>query len=128
MKKLAAIFFLTIYTATAFGVVIKFHYCDHNLTQVIISDLNGNCTCNSKSFIPKDCCTDKTICLQVNSQRITQPPVVLAPKFQQVEWVPATNAVFTTPTVNGFRPTTSFNSHQRAFPKTIYLLDRVFRI
>ena len=67
MKKLAAIFFLTIYTATAFGVVIKFHYCDRNLTPVIISDLNGNCTCNSKSFIPKDCCTDKTICLQVNS-------------------------------------------------------------
>ena len=59
VKKLVAIFFLIVYTATAFGVVVNVHHCDQVLSKISISDLNGKCTCDGHSFMTKDCCKNK---------------------------------------------------------------------
>jgi hypothetical protein len=130
VKKLVAIFFLTIYTATAFGVVVKFHYCDQILTKVSISDPGGKSECDSHSYMPQDCCRDKMICLQINSQRISEQPFILSPRFQNdyADLIPSPSPILITPATPVLNSTLFFHRHQRTLPQTIYLLNRVFRI
>jgi hypothetical protein len=128
VKRLIAIFFFTIYTATAFGVVVKFHFCDRTLTQITLSSLSGNCDRNSHSLIPMDCCKDKTICLKVNSSVITQQPFTLKLTFHQADLVLLSNPIHIFLITNTYISALPFNGPQRIPPKRIYLLDRVFRI
>ena len=128
MKRLIAIFFFAIYSATAFGIVVKFHFCDRALTHISFSRLNDKCDCNRHSLMSMDCCKDKSICLKVNSKIITQQPLTLAPVFHQFDLIPFSNPIHTILISGDYTPTPPFNRSQRILPKRIYLLDKVFRI
>lgn len=128
MKKLVSIFFLIIYTATAFGVIVNFHYCDHVLTRISISNLNGKCACNGRSFMTKDCCKDKILCLKVSSLRESPQPVVITPKYYQLDFATSTDPALVILVTNSPKSIISINWHDPNLPKTIYLLNRVFRI
>jgi hypothetical protein len=128
MKKIVAIFFLAAYAATAFGVVARFHFCGQVLTNISISGLKAKNECNCHSYMPKDCCKDKTICFQITSRRIAQQPFILAPKFHQADLVASPELQLVPRAANFYKPTLIFRRYQRTVPQTIYLLDRVFRI
>jgi len=128
VKKLVAIFFLTIYTATAFGVVFKFHRCDRVLAGLAMSDKNDRHECDGNSLMPKDCCRDKTICLEVGSRILAQQPFIPEPVFQQTDLFPATNPNHITLISDSYIPTLPFKSPPQILSRRIYLLDRVFRI
>jgi len=127
MKRIVAIFFLAIYTATAFGVVVQFHYCDRVLTNISLIGLKERNECNSHSFMQKDCCKDRTICFQITSRRIAQQPFILAPRFHMADLVPSPELIFIPPATVSNK-TLIIRSCLRTIPQTIYLLNRVFRI
>lgn len=62
MKKLIALFLLTFYTATTFGVTLNFHYCGGYLDHISVLNFSdkGACSCNPDTK-PKGCCHDKTV-------------------------------------------------------------------
>ena len=73
MKKIAAIFLLTVYVSTAFGTAINFHYCKGHLTKVAVLNFGGHggCDCNPKDM-PKDCCKDKLKYEKADNHNIVQ--------------------------------------------------------
>lgn len=61
MNKLIAIFLLTIYTSSAVGVAVNYHYCHGSLAKISFLNfdkLKKGCGCNPLST-PKQCCKDK---------------------------------------------------------------------
>lgn len=128
MKRLITIFFFIIYTATAFGVVVKLHFCNRVLTDISLYPLSDKCDCNSHLLMPMDCCRDKTVCLKVNSRITTQQPLVLAPAFQQTDIIPFSDPNEIILHSGAYTPNLYFVGPQRILPKRIYLLNKVFRI
>lgn len=128
VKRLIAIFFFIIYIATAFGVVVRFHFCDRVLTHISLSGFSKNCDCSNHSLMPMDCCKDNIICLKVNSRTITQQPFILKPVFHQAEIIQLSSPERILLISDTNIPTLFFNNSQRILPKRIYLLDKVFRI
>jgi len=128
VKKLIAIFFLVIYTSTAFGVVVRFHFCDKALNHASLSGSFGKCDCDSNSYIPMDCCKDKSICLKVNSRITTQLPFTLITVFHQSDLFPIFSPNHIIGILSAYLPTFSHKLPPQIPPKRIYLLDRVLRI
>jgi len=128
VKKFAAIFFFIIYAATAFGVVVNFHYCDRALNHVSITPLNNKCDRNSNSLMPVGCCRDKSICLKVDSRILTQQPFIPKPVFHQTDLFPVSNPVQIFLISDNYISTLHYKQPPQILPKRIYLFDRVFRI
>jgi hypothetical protein len=128
LKKPAAIFLLIIYAATAFGVVVQFHFCDQVFTNISISGVCGKHGCSGNAIMAKDCCMTKSICLQINSQRVEQQPFVLTQKFQQTDLVASPDPFIITRVASAYIPLFFINRCRRNCPTPIYLIDRVFRI
>jgi hypothetical protein len=128
MKSLIAIFFFVIYTTTAFGVVVKFHFCDQALTHISLSGSSDKCDRNGHSLMSMDCCKDKTICLKVNGRIITQQPFVVAPVFHQADLIPFSDPNQIILGAGNYIPIIHFAGPQRIPPERIYLLNKVFRI
>lgn len=67
MKKTVALFLLVLYTATTFGVTLKFHYCGDKLDQVSIFNSSDKVACScGPGAMPKGCCKDKTVRSQID--------------------------------------------------------------
>lgn len=62
MKKIIAIFFFAAYSATAFGVVINYHYCGGRLehASILNIDARGECLCDDNTM-PTGCCKDVVV-------------------------------------------------------------------
>lgn len=62
MKKIITIFLLLIYTASAFGIAVNYHYCGGHLSGIKVLNFggDGSCKCNPADM-PKDCCKDKML-------------------------------------------------------------------
>ena len=73
VKKLIAIFLLTVYTATAFGVPVNYHYCNGHLALVSFLNFGGKsgCSCN-KDAMPKGCCKDEMHYKKADSHKTVQ--------------------------------------------------------
>ena len=128
VKKIVAILFVTIYAATAFGVIVNFHYCNRVITHMSRCGLATKNECDSHSFMAKDCCKDKTICFQLDTRNTTRQTFILTPIVQTSDLIPSAEILFKLPANITFKSVLSFRSCQRAVPQTIYLLNRVFRI
>ena len=70
MKKLIAVFLLTLYTASTFGVTLNFHYCGGRLNHVSVLNLvdKGICSCNQDTM-PKGCCNDKKVSCKTDNHK-----------------------------------------------------------
>jgi len=128
MKKIFAIFLLLIYTGSAFGIAVDYHYCSGHLTHVTILNFGtqGDCKCNS-SEMPQGCCKDKMLYLKGSEHKSS--PIsfsTLAGSFE-ID-IPVTN---NTPLLHkeifiGSDLTPDFVKQKSSPP--IFLLNGVFRI
>lgn len=128
MKRLISIFFLTIYTGSAPGVVFDFHYCGPVFTHISVLDIGGHVRCNSNRIaMPRDCCKNKLICLKIESQKVSQLPVIVKPIIFPVDSYPMNNGLRPSMAGERFRPTYHYYFRHRSSPRPIYILNRVFR-
>ncbi len=73
MKKLIAIFLLTFYTATTFGVTLNFHYCGGHLNQVSLLSLSNKVVCScGLGTMSKGCCQDKVVYQKTDKHKTVQ--------------------------------------------------------
>jgi hypothetical protein len=73
MKKIVSIFLLIIYTVSAFGITVDYHYCNGHLTHIGILNFHksGGCNkCNS-SDIPPGCCKDKMLFMKGDIHKLS---------------------------------------------------------
>ena len=80
MNRLIAIILLTIYTSTAFGVVINYHYCRGHLTNVSFLNFHKleGCGCNPQNM-EKGCCKDKIQYQKADNHRIKNVQAIPGP-------------------------------------------------
>jgi hypothetical protein len=129
VKKFGAIFLLFIYTGTALGATINFHFCKDHLSHVTVLNVGGKtgCSCNPDAM-PKGCCEDKLISAKADNHNSVQAVYSLNKVSFTPELLPVNNLsdlVIYTITIN----TNNFqNFVRRSCPDPIFLLNRVFRI
>ncbi|MFZ5977656.1 HYC_CC_PP family protein [Hydrotalea flava] len=130
MKKLGAIFLLIVYTSTALGVSINFHYCSGHLTHVSIINFGGKtgCSCNPEAM-PKGCCKDKLVVSKADNHNSTQA-YFIANIISFVPHLPPVNCLQNLIlNSGGFNANNSWTKYvKRSCTDPIYLLIRVFRI
>ena len=126
MKKIAAIFLLTVYVSTAFGTAINYHYCKGDLTKISILNFGGHegCNCNPMDM-PKDCCKDKLKYEKADNHNIVQTiqiseliSLAIEPPFEYAH--ASIKVIEASVTINP--------PDQRSHPDPIFLLNRVLRI
>lgn len=130
MKKLGAIFLLFIYTGTALGASINFHYCKGHLAHVSVLNFGGKagCSCNPEAM-PKGCCEDKLLVSKADNHNSIQAyhianVISFAPHLPPVNYLQ--NLILNS---GGFNDDNSYTKYvKRSCPDPIYLLIRVFRI
>lgn len=129
MKKIAAIFLLTIYTGTALGVAINFHYCQGHLAHVsfLNSGVKTGCSCNPDAM-PKGCCKDELLYKKADNHKTVQESFT----FNTISFtpdLPPVNDLYNQIVQEGVYDSDNFyNNVRRSCPQPIYLFIRVFRI
>jgi hypothetical protein len=130
VKKFGAIILLFVYTSTALGATINFHFCKGHLSHVSILNVGGKigCACNTDAM-PKGCCEDKLISAKADNHNSVQPLYTINKISFAPELLPVNNnlpdLVLYSSSVNSDN---SQNYVRRSCPDPIYLLNRVFRI
>ena len=129
VKKLGAIFFLFIYTSTALGASVNFHYCSGHLAHISIINFGGKtgCSCNPDAM-PKGCCEDKLISSKADNHNSIQAVYTI----NKISFLPELPPVNNLPDLILYSTTSNTDNSQnyvrRSCPDPIYLLNRVFRI
>ena len=124
-----AIFLLTVYTGTTFGISVNFHYCGNYLSQISILNFSGNsgCSCNPESM-PKDCCKDKTLCSKADKHNTLQESYTFSP-ISTVSDLPPVHTLNNWGLWDAGNDADNFYPYvRRSSPQPIYLLIMVFRI
>jgi hypothetical protein len=129
VKKLWAIFLLIVYTSTALGASVNFHFCNGHLAHVSVLNFGGKtgCSCNPDAM-PKGCCKDKLIYSQTDKHNSNPASYTISSISFVPELPPVTNLLdlgLYSPALNSDN---SYKYVRRSFPDPIYLLIRVFRI
>ncbi len=128
MKKILAIFLLFVYTGSAFGIAVNYHYCDGHLTHVSIlnfGEKNG-CKCNP-SEMPPSCCKDKMLYLKGSEHKSSPTSFCILPGSFAIDIQVADNTLilhkefFITPDL-------MLDFVKQKFSPPLFLLNRVFRI
>lgn len=130
MKKLFAIFLILIYTSTALGASINFHYCKGHLAHISVLNFGGKtgCSCNPEAM-PKGCCEDKLVYSNVDNHRSIQQvhiinPISFTPHLSPVNDLQ--DLILYSGRISSDNP---YNKYiKRSSSNPIYLLIRVFRI
>lgn len=129
VKKLIAIFLLTAYTATAFGVAINYHYCNGQLSRVSIVNFGGErgCSCDPDTM-SKNCCKDKLLYLKADSHKTVQESYTTNTISFSLD-LPPVGDLYSLVLQGGSYDSDNFYKYvKRTCPRPIYLLIRVFRI
>lgn len=129
MKKIAAIFLLTIYTSTALGVAINFHYCQGHLAHVSFLNfgVKTGCSCNPDAM-PKGCCKDELLFKKADNHKTVPAPCTINIVSFTPDLPPVSN-LHDLVLQEGSYSSDNFDNHfKRSCPQPIYLLIRVFRI
>lgn len=129
MKKLSAIFLLIIYTSTALGAAINFHYCSGHLAHISVLNFGGKtgCSCNPE-VMPKDCCKDKLLYSKVDNHKPIQASYTVNIISFTPDLPPVTNLHNFNLREDNSDADSFYKYVRRGFPDPIYLLIRVFRI
>lgn len=130
MKKVGAIFLLFIYTGTALGASINFHYCGGHLAHVSVLNFGGKtgCSCNPDAM-PKDCCKDELLISKTDNHNSSQVSYILNNISFVADLPPFDNLHNLLLNSGGFNADNFYTTHvKRSCSDPIYLLIRVFRI
>lgn len=128
MKKFGAIFFLIIYTSTALGETINFHYCSGHLTHISVLNIGGktSCSCNPDAM-PKGCCKDNLY--SKADKHYSNPASYTISSITFLPGIPPAHNLFDLVLYNSFLNTHNFDKYvRRSCQNPIYLRNRVFRI
>ena len=127
MKKILAIFLLLIYTSSAFGIAVDYHYCDGQLTHVSLLNFSdhNSCKCNS-SDMPQGCCKDKMLYLKGNDHK-TSSTIYSTSISGFVIDLPLTNSTLLSKELF-VAPDLTFDYVKQKFSQPLFLLNGVFRI
>lgn len=128
MKKILAILLLIIYTSSAVGITVNFHYCQGQLAKVSFLNFEGqkDCACNPQNM-PKGCCKDDLVYQKADKHNVIQAvPLVKFISFS-LELTPPYNYAII-PLVKSSIPQYLKDIPKRSCPEPVYLLNRVFLI
>lgn len=126
---MGAIFLLFIYTSTALGATINFHFCKGHLSHVSVLNIGGKtgCAC-SPDAMPKGCCEDKLISCKADNHNSIQAVYTI----NKISFIPELPPVNNLPDLilynNTLDTDNSQNYVRRSCSDPIYLLNKVFRI
>jgi hypothetical protein len=129
VKKFGAILLLLIYSSTALGATINFHFCKGHLSHISVLNIGGKagCTCNPDAM-PKGCCEDKRISSKADNHNSIQAVYTI----NKGSFIPELPPVNNLPDLILFSTTLNTDNSQnyvrRSCPDPIYLLNRVIRI
>lgn len=127
MKKIFAIFLLLIYTGSAFGIAVDYHFCNGQLTDVSLlhfSDHTG-CKCNP-SDMPKGCCKDKMVFLKGNDHKSSSIVYPTSTPGFTIDVPLSDNTLLSKEFF--VAPNPSFEYVKQKFSPPLFLLNSVFRI
>ena len=129
MKKIFTIFLLVIYTGSAFGIPVDFHYCKGQLTGVALANFGtyAGCGCND-SKMPMGCCKDKVFYNKADNHNTNQASAIINPLFVQLDLPQICYLKNEILNRNSNSQLSYFQPSQRSCLQPIYLLIRVFRI
>ena len=119
---------LTIYTGSAVGISINYHYCHGHLTKISLLNFGnkGGCGCNPKEM-PKGCCKDELKYLKIDNHKTIQIAQTSEFVSLAIEPIPSNN-YYPIPPIDVYHSNLNKNGIQRSCPQPIFLLNRVFRI
>jgi hypothetical protein len=122
-----SIFLLIVYTSTAFGVAVNYHYCDNYLFKISILIFRGNNGCiHNQKDLPMSCCKDKPH-YQIPFNHNIIPSLSVTGLFSLFQnQYPLQNNLFEFKDGNNYDIITFHN--RRSYPQPIYLLYNVLRI
>jgi hypothetical protein len=129
VKKLIAIFLLTVYTVTAFGVAINYHYCNNHLTQVTFLTFGGKsgCPCHQDA-VSKGCCKDVMLYKIADNHKTSQEAYTIN-TISFTSCLPPVNDLHNQALQGGNYISDIFSDNvRRSCLRPIYILIRVFRI
>ena len=128
MKKIITILLILIYSGSALGIVIDYHYCCSNLTNSTILNFGGHggCKCNPAKM-PSGCCKDRIICMKGDNHQPSQISFIALPGSFAIDVPGLQNTALLR---HSFFVATvlTCNSVQQKYPQPLFLLHRVFRI
>ena len=129
MKKLFAIFLILIYTSTALGMSINYHFCKGHLAHVTVLNFGGKtgCSCNPEAM-PKGCCQDKLLYSKVDNHKSIQASYTINAISFIPHFPPVTDLCNFNLQAGNSNSDSFYKYVRRNFSKPIYLLIRVFRI
>ena len=127
MKKALAILLLIIYSSTAFGTVVNFHYCGKSLEKISLLNFGNRNTCPCDTGnTPMDCCKNVIHYFKTGKHTSTQTELIPNITFSLAE--PPSFIVIEMAVKNGNCNRATPYYFRRCSPQPIYLLNSIFRI
>ena len=72
VKKILTIVLILVYSLSAFGMSVKYHYCMDRLTSISMDfGVHQDCKCNT-SANTEGCCKDKVLCFKGDNHKVYQ--------------------------------------------------------
>ena len=129
VKKLVAILSIIVYSSVGLGIAINYHYCGRSLTKVSILNFGKRvgCGCNEKDM-PMDCCKDHLHYAKADNHKAAQQATIRKVISFAFEFSPDRNYKENLPGVNNFDNYNYSVLYKRSNPRSIFLLNKVFRI
>ena len=130
MKRFIAILFLLIYTTTAFGITLDFHYCQGRMVKPVLLNVSEkpDCCCqhDASRSMSKGCCKDVIKVSRTDSHKTVQS--TLSPYSSEHEAIiQFLNYLILPDHISLPVAQTNFTKPKRNL-EPVYLLCRVFRI
>lgn len=129
MKKIGAIFLLIIYTSTALGAAINFHYCSGHLAHISVLNVGGKTGCSSNpDTMPKGCCEDKLLYSKTDKCN-SNPASYTISSISFLPEIPPVHNLFDLGLYSSVIKADNFYKYvRRSCQNPLYLLNKVFRI
>lgn len=128
MKKIITILLLFIYSVSALGIAVNYHYCQGDLSNVTVLNFGGNggCVCNP-SDMPPDCCKDKMLYLKGDDHKSSPVSITVLPFSLAID-VPVIHYTLSLPKEFCIISHLTFDFVRQKSTQPLFLLNSVFRI
>jgi hypothetical protein len=86
MKQLATFFLTVFYFITTVGVTVNIHYCQGEVSSVMVFSKTGKCCCSVETM-PEGCCDDETFFYQLDDIQL------ISQNFENERITPKANSI-----------------------------------
>ena len=128
MKKIITILLLFIYSVSALGIAVNYHYCQGHLSNVTILnfDSNSGCKCNP-SDMPPGCCNNKMLYLKGDDHKSSPVSITVSPGSFAID-VPVIQYTQLLPKEFCIISHITYDFGRQKSTQLLFLLNSVFRI